>query len=89
MRIVKDIPHPRFKITVFSWNEKYIIKIEDGHLEQVYKLDTAQISDLNEIDNMLSTPFLLKVLERFGTMSQDFREAWNFRHSKTINQTNS
>lgn len=89
MRIVKDIPHPRFKITIFSWNEKYIIKIEDGHLEQVYKLETSQISDLNELDNMLSTPFLLKVLERFGAMSNDFREAWSYRHSKPTNQTNS
>lgn len=89
MRIVKDIPHPRFKITVFSWNEKYIIKIEDGHLEQVYKVDTLQISDLSEIDNMLSTPFLLKVLERFGAMSKDFSDAWNYRHSKPTNQTNS
>lgn len=89
MRIVKDIPHPRFKITVFSWNEKYIIKIEDGHLEQVYKVDTSQISDLNEIDTMLSTPFLLKVLERFGAMSNDFKQAWDNRHSKTSNQTDS
>lgn len=81
MRIVKDIPHPRFKITVFSWNSKYIIKIEDAHLEQVYKLDEAQVSSLNEFENILSTPFLLKVLKRFSEMSEDFSEAWNYRFS--------
>lgn len=79
MRIVKDIPHPRFKITVFSWNSKYIIKIEDAHLEQVYKIDEAQISSLAEFEDILSTPFLLKVLKRFSEMSEDFSEAWNYR----------
>lgn len=83
MRIVKDIPHPRFKITVFSWNSKYIVKIEDAHLEQVYKIDEDQISSLAEFDTILSTPFLLKVLKRFAEMSEDFSEAWNYRFTST------
>lgn len=83
MRIVKDIPHPRFKITVYSWNNKYIIKIEDAHLEQVFKIDEGQVSGLGEIEAMLSTPFLLKVLQRFVEMSEDFSEAWNYRFSKS------
>lgn len=87
MRIVKDIPHPRFKITVFSWNEKYLIKIEDAHLEQVYKIDTMQISNLKEIDTMLSTEFLLKVRDRFVEMGRDFNYAWNHRHAKPTNET--
>jgi len=80
MRIVKEIPHPRFKITVFSWNSKYIIKIEDAHLEQVYKIDQSEVSGTNEIEAMLSTPFLLKVLERFGAMGSDFNAAWRNRY---------
>jgi len=82
MRIVKEIPHPRFKITVFSWNSKYIIKIEDAHLEQTYKVDEHQVAGLNELEGMLSTPFLLGVLERFGAMSNDFADAWKNRHQK-------
>jgi hypothetical protein len=83
MRIVKDIPHPRFKITVYSWNNKYIIKIEDAHLEQSYKIDENQVSGLEEIENMMSKPFLLKVLKRFSEMGDDFNETWNYRHSQT------
>lgn len=86
MRIVKDIPHPRFKITVYSWNAKYIIKIEDAHLEQVYKIDEHQISGLDELESMMSTPFLLKVLKRFSEMGDDFNEAWKFRHSNNPTQ---
>ena len=83
MRIVKDIPHPRFKITVFSWNNKYIIKIEDAHVEQVFKIEENQVSSLDEIDQMISIPFLLKVLKRFSEMSDDFVDAWKNRHSQT------
>lgn len=86
MRIVKDIPHPRFKITVYSWNNKYIIKIEDAHLEQVYKIDEHQVAGLHEIEQMISTPFLLKVLERFGQMGEDFNHAWNYRHSQNTSE---
>lgn len=87
MRIVKEIPHPRFKITVFSWNSKYIVKIEDAHLEQVYKIPESEILSLDELEGMLSTPFLLKCLERFAQMGHDFNEAWRLRH--TNNQVNS
>lgn len=83
MRIEKKIPHPRFAITVFSWNEKYIIKIEDAHLEQVFKIEKSQVSGINEIEAMLSTPFLLKVLERFAAMGSDFQEAWRNRHANS------
>lgn len=87
MRIVKEIPHPRFKITVFSWNNKYIIKIEDAHLEQSYKIDEQQVEGLANIENMISTPFLLKCLERFSNMSRDFNETWRMRHVKTNSNT--
>lgn len=80
MRIVKEIPHPRFKITVFSWNSKYIIKIEDAHLEQVYKIPESEVQGTDEVEAMLSTPFLLKVLERFGAMGADFNAAWRQRY---------
>ena len=87
MRIVKEIPHPRFKITVFSWNNKYIIKIEDSHLEQSFKIDEQQVDGLSDIEHMVSTPFLLTCLERFASMSRDFSDAWRNRHTITNTDT--
>jgi hypothetical protein len=86
MRIVKEISHPRFKITVFSWNSKYIIKIEDAHLEQIYKIDEGQVSGLHEIEQMMNTPFLLKVLERFAAMGADLNDTWRNRYTTTTEQ---
>ncbi len=81
MRIVKEIPHPRFKITLFSWNGKYIVKIEDAHLEQIFKIPEGEIQALDELQAMLSTPFLLRCLKRFGEMSHDWNQAFRQRYA--------
>lgn len=81
MRVVKEIPHPRFKITVFSWNNKYIIKIEDSHLEQSFKIDATEIAGLDEIEAMLTEEFLLSALKRFAEMSKDFADSYRNRYT--------
>lgn len=76
MRIVEEIPHPQFKITVFSWNNKYIIKIEIGQFEQVYKINDMDVSGLDDIHKMLNQDFLEKVMHRFMDMRTDFSEVY-------------
>jgi len=81
MRIVKEVPHPRFKITVFSWNNKYIVKIEDAHLEQSFKIDSTEVSGLEEIEAMLTEEFLLSTLKRFVDMGKDFAHSYRNRYA--------
>ena len=81
MRVVKEIPHPRFKITVFSWNNKYIVKIEDAHLEQSFKIDSTEVTGLDEIEAMLTEDFLISALKRFVQMGDDFAEAYRNRYT--------
>lgn len=76
MRIVEEIPHPQFKITVFSWNNKYIVKIEIGQFEQVFKINEMDVSGLDDIHKMLNQEFLEKVMNRFVEMLADFSEAY-------------
>ncbi len=33
MRIIAEIPHPDFKVSILNMNRKFIIKIEQGALE--------------------------------------------------------
>ncbi|MCH2215308.1 MAG: hypothetical protein MK086_09075 [Flavobacteriales bacterium] len=82
MRVVKEIPHPRFKITVFSWNNKYIIKIEDAHLEQSFKIDASEVTGLDEIEAILSHDFLVSALKRFVQMGDDFATAYRSRYTQ-------
>lgn len=77
MRVVAELPHPKCKISIFSMNMKYIIKFEQGSLEQSYKL--AEIDLINGIDSVfeiLDEEFINKVASRFNDMRTDFIETY-------------
>jgi len=75
MRVVSEIPHPEVKITIFSWNGKYLIKLEKGPLEQTYKVSEMDVLDEADLSKMLDDTFLAKVLNRFAEMGQDLMAA--------------
>ena len=50
MRIIGNIEHPFYKISVFKSGEKTIIQIEDGQFEQLYKFNDGEaVSDLTSL----------------------------------------
>lgn len=75
MRVVREIPLPDLKITIFSWNNKYLVKLEQGLLEQTYKIPETEIGSEQELDALLSEKFLNKARLRFKDMMEDLREA--------------
>jgi hypothetical protein len=79
MRVIAELPHPECKITLFNMNQKYIVKFEQGTLEQSYKLSELDLSGggANEIFQMLDEVFIATVVARFKTMRTDFSEAYN------------
>lgn len=80
MRIVAQIPHPQLKISIFSWNEKYIIEIEAGQYKQTYKISQDSVDGLEDVKRLCSTELLEGTLERFRAMHNDFNHA--FQHLK-------
>lgn len=78
MRIIAELPHPDCKITLFSMNQKYIVKFEKGTLEQSYKLSELDLTGggANEIFQMLDEEFIATVVERFKQMRIDFGAAY-------------
>ncbi len=75
MRVVGEIPNPNFKITIFSWNNKYLIKLEQGLLEQTFKVSEMDVSGDEDIKKMLDTSFLETAQNRFNDMNQSLFEA--------------
>ena len=75
MRVIANIPHEEMKITVFSWNGKYLIKLEKGGFEQTYKIPEMDFVDDAELEKMLDDEFKEKVVEIFQTMMQTWRDA--------------
>lgn len=80
MRVVAELPHPRFKITLFSMNGKFIIKFEQGTLEQTYKLpESAVAGGANSVFEIIDDEFIESIANRFNAMRTDFNEAYK-RH---------
>jgi predicted nucleic-acid-binding Zn-ribbon protein len=79
MRIIAELPHPDCKISIFNMNQKYIVKFEQGTLEQSYKLSELDLTGggVNEIFQILDEAFIATVVERFKFMRTDFAEAYN------------
>lgn len=74
MRYIKDIENPDFKISIYQWNNKYIIKLEAGMYEQTYKIEEYEVSSIEEIEKCMDEAFLNKVKMRFENMQSDFMD---------------
>ena len=67
MRIIAEYRTPDFKISILNMNDKFIIKIEQGQLEQSYKVAAVDLIDgVNSIFELLDEAFLITVKSRFG-----------------------
>ena len=75
MRVIADIPHPKFKIQIFSLNEKYLLKIDAGPMEQTYKIPMDQVNGDEDVKAILDEEFLQNVYDHFTNMFISFRDA--------------
>jgi|LakMenE18May11ns_1017448.scaffolds.fasta_scaffold9957092_3 hypothetical protein len=77
MRVIAELPHPDCKITLFSMNQKYVIKLEKGTFEQIYKISELDIPEgANGVFQLLDSEFIKTAVERFNQMRNDFTEAF-------------
>lgn len=75
MKALADIPHPSCKITLYGWNSKFILKMEQGNVEQTYKISELDVAGEDDIRDLLTDTFLEKVLRRFEAMQGDLEVA--------------
>lgn len=76
MRLIKDIPHEKYKIQLLNYNAKYIIKIELGQFEQIYKIGESDVHSLDDVENMLTPELMTNCLNRFVGMRNDWEKAF-------------
>ncbi|MFN4080545.1 MAG: hypothetical protein ACK4NS_06560 [Saprospiraceae bacterium] len=58
MRIIGEIPHPRFKVTIFKMGERVSVKIENALYEQTYKLgDDDRFQTPEAVERLLDGAF--------------------------------
>ena len=75
MRIIGEIPHALCRITLYHWNNRYLIKLEKGYLEQTFKIDQFEVTKEEELYKILDETFLKQALERFSDMARSFQDA--------------
>lgn len=78
MRVIAELPHPEFKITIFYMNQKFIVKAERGILEQSYKIHEMDLTDgVNSVFELLDEEFLKTISARFVEMGKDFKDSYH------------
>jgi len=76
MRTIKEIPHERYRISILNYNAKYIVKIELGQFEQLFKIGESDVNSLEEIEAMITQDLLSNCLKRFIEMRSDWESAF-------------
>lgn len=75
MRYLQEIPHAHFRIGLYAWNNKFILKIESGPYEQTYKVSEMDVATLDEVLRLIDESFLAQVGQRFQDMDTDWQTA--------------
>ena len=78
MRIVGEIPHPTIKITIFHWNNRYLIKLEVGPFEQTFKIEEYDLASEEEVKKLISERFIQEAIVRFNDMAKSLQQATQF-----------
>ncbi len=76
MRVVTEIPHPEYKLTVFAWNNKYLLKVETPFYEQTYKVGETDLTGDDDIKAIVADEeFMQSVMQRFRDMNDSWKKA--------------
>ena len=70
MRVVREETRGEIRVSIFSWNSKYIFKYELGPMEQTFKVSEVEILEESELERFLEGEFLEEVKHRFEEMGE-------------------
>lgn len=73
MRVIKEFSEKGIRISLFSWNNKYLLKFEQGMVEQTFKVSEMDVSNEDDLSIFWSETSLLTMQKRFDEMHQSLR----------------
>lgn len=83
MRVIAEIPHSHFKIQIFNYNSKYLLKIELDQFEQMFKISENDVFGVEDLKNMITEELLSNCFDRFLQMRQDWYNAFEQKNIQT------
>jgi len=75
MRVVKEIIQPPCRITIYAWNNRYLIKLEEGMYEQTFKVDQSDFAGDDDVLRIVDAEFIQQALARFSQMAHALDDA--------------
>lgn len=82
MRVIAEIPHSHYKIQLFQYNAKYIVKIELGQFEQIFKIGESDVMGLEEVKRIITDELLSNCLKRFIEMRTDWENGFKQKNNE-------
>jgi len=77
MRIVGNIEYPGAKVTIFHYENRYSVKIENDRFEQTYKIRRGPgVDTVEEVKTLIDATFIQDVIQNFQTMNKIQLDAW-------------
>lgn len=67
MRILGEIPHAIYKITILEMNKKTVLQIEDVDVVQLYRFREGELNNYNDVRDLNDT-FYNNVADIFNQM---------------------
>lgn len=74
MRVVKEFSKEGIRISVFSWNNKYLVKYEFGPMEQTFKIPETDVLEESDLEVFCNGEFFDRVIFRFKEMGESFQK---------------
>jgi hypothetical protein len=75
MKVIGTIIRPECTITLFHWNNKYLLKLEAGPFEQTYKVDEYELATEDDLRKIINEDFMSEAMERFADMGKSLHLA--------------
>ncbi|MGK7389706.1 MAG: hypothetical protein ACNS60_05120 [Candidatus Cyclobacteriaceae bacterium M2_1C_046] len=74
MRIEKEYNIKDLKVTIFYWNNKYLLKVENAMFEQTYKFSELDFT-LAEVEELITDDFITGVKKIFYDMFKNLQQS--------------
>ena len=77
MHFVKGLEHQEFKLLLYDWNNKFILKCEYGPFEQVYKFSQLDFISQEDFEQaVLKEEFIDVLRAAFQSMEKGLKIAY-------------
>lgn len=76
VRTLETIPHPTYRISIHSYNGKYLLEFQVADLKQVYTIPENRVKGVDQIREIVTDDLIEGVTRRFKEMRDDFISAY-------------